>query len=127
MRFRLFLGAALLPALIALNGSTASAQNRSVAGKICVENAGAFVIGTQFSFTDGNVRNPSRTVDVGYYPVLQTRCADFYTDDWSVRINVEVAWGVGKECEVVLNRHVGNTVTAKMHGTTFINKLECPW
>ena len=126
MRVRLALAAALLPALIALNATTASAQNRSLGGKICVENAGAFVIGTQFSFTYGDVRNPSRTIDVGHYPVLQTRCADFYTDDWSVHIKVAVAGGVGKRCDVVLNRHVGSTVTAKIHGTTLINTLECP-
>lgn len=126
MRFHLFLGAALLPALIALNASTASAQNRSLGGKVCVENAGAFVIGTHFNFTYGDVRNPSRKIDVGHYPVAQTRCADFYTDDWSVEIDVFVAAGVGKKCHVVLNRHIGSTVTAKMHGTTLINTLDCP-
>lgn len=117
MRLRLCLGAALLSACAALNAGPAFAQSRTPIGTVCLENAGAFVIGAKFTFVS-KYRPQNRTVDVGQYPVLQTRCTDFYEYEAFANIDVTVVGGVNTKCRVFLNQSKGKTITARMEGTT---------
>jgi len=127
MRFRLSHGATLLLAVAALNVDPAFAQDRRPVGTICVENAGAFVIGTKFDFRSEEHLPVRRSVDVGTYPVLQTRCTEFRDGESVVDIEVTVLAGLNKKCRVLTDFYIGQTFTAKMHGTTFDNRLACPY
>lgn len=126
MRLRLSLGAALLSTIVALGAGPAFAQTPRPKGTICLENAGGFVIEPEFAFTNGPYTGASRIIKTGSYPVLQTRCVEFTEDDKYVEILVKVWLGRDNRCHIYLPRQTGNPITAKIHGTTLNNHLECP-
>ncbi|HYH20991.1 MAG TPA: hypothetical protein VD995_20480 [Azospirillum sp.] len=132
MRIRLFVGATLL-AVAALTAGPAfaldlpSGQKKGLTwGTICVENAGAFVIETSFNITNSEANWANRFVETGAYPILQTKCVDFLSNDAYAEIKVHVVAGIDKTCNINLSGRAGQNIKARIHGTTLINQLDCP-
>ncbi|HYH20990.1 MAG TPA: hypothetical protein VD995_20475 [Azospirillum sp.] len=122
MSFRLTLGAALLSTIVALNANAAFAQDSPKKGKVCVENAGAFVMNTRFLVRDIKFSYYEATDN---YTINQVRRVAFEEDDYLVEIWVFPILGKHNNCAINVKGRAGQTITAKMYGTTLINKLDC--